>query len=273
MIPNGLLFLILFWYDNRNMKKLVVKNLVKEFKLSRKQMMSQKTNSPVLVAVNDLSFELTPGVIYGLLGPNGAGKTTTLRMIASLIKPKSGAIYYDEQDINADISKYRSKIGFLTSELKLDEFFTADETFDYMGELYGMPAGEIASKKEELFASFGINRFRNVKIKELSTGMKQKVSLAVSLCHSPEIIIFDEPTNGLDVMAAKEVENFLINLKDENHIILISTHIFSLVEKLCDRVGIIMKGKMILDESMEEIHKKGSVEDVFFDLVDKEDLQ
>ena len=273
MIPNGLFFLYLFWYDNRNMKKLVVKNLVKEFKLSRKQMMSQKTNSPVLVAVNDLSFELTPGVIYGLLGPNGAGKTTTLRMIASLIKPKSGAIYYDEKEINSNIGEYRSKIGFLTSELKLDEFFTADDTFNYMGKLYGMSDEEIASKKEELFASFGINKFKNVKIKELSTGMKQKVSLAVSLCHSPEIIIFDEPTNGLDVMAAKEVENFLINLKDENHIILISTHIFSLVEKLCDRVGIIMKGKMILDESMEEIHKKGSVEDVFFDLVDKEDLQ
>ncbi|MCR5308489.1 MAG: ABC transporter ATP-binding protein [Bacilli bacterium] len=257
----------------QSMKKLVVKNLVKEFKLSRKQMMSQKTTNSKLVAVNDLSFELTPGVIYGLLGPNGAGKTTTLRMIASLIKPKSGSIYYDDKDINSNICEYRSKIGFLTSELKLDEFFTADDTFNYMGKLYGMTDEQISKKKEELFASFGINRFKNVKIKELSTGMKQKVSLAVSLCHDPEIIIFDEPTNGLDVMAAREVENFLINLKDENHIILISTHIFSLVEKLCDRVGIVMKGRMILDESMEEIHKKGSVEDVFFDLADKEDMK
>lgn len=255
------------------MKKLVVKNLVKEFTLSRKQMMNAKTTNRKLVAVNDLSFELTPGVIYGLLGPNGAGKTTTLRMIASLIKPKSGYIYYDDKEINENISEYRSKIGFLTSELKLDEFFTPDDTFNYMGKLYGMSDGEIASKKEELFASFGVDKFKNVKIKELSTGMKQKVSLAISLCHSPEIIIFDEPTNGLDVMAAREVENFLAKMKDDNHIILISTHIFSLVEKLCDHVGIIIKGKMILDTSMEEVHKQGTVEDVFFALADKEGIQ
>ena len=131
---------------------------------------------------------------------------------------------------------------------------------------------EIEQKKEQLFESFGINKFRNVKIKDLSTGMKQKVSLAVALCHDPEIIIFDEPTNGLDVVAAREVEEFLMKMKDQNHIILISTHIFSLVEKLCDQVGIIIKGKMILDTSMEEIHKQGSMEDVFFNLVDKEEL-
>ena len=233
----------------------------------------QKTTSPILVAVNDISFELKPGVIYGLLGPNGAGKTTTLRMIASLIKPKSGAVYYDDKDIYEDIQQYRSKIGFLTSELKMDDFFTPDETFNYMGQLYGMTEEEINKKKEELFASFGINRFRNVKIKELSTGMKQKVSLAVALCHSPEVIIFDEPTNGLDVLAAKEVEDFLLKMKNEGHIILISTHIFSLVEKLCDEVGIIIKGKMILDTSLKEVHKQGTLEDVFFKLVDKEEME
>lgn len=254
------------------MENLVVKNLVKEFKLSRKQMMIQKTTTPILVAVNDVSFELKPGVIYGLLGPNGAGKTTTLRMIASLIKPKSGHIYFDNKDIYDDVGGYRSKIGFLTSELKLDDFFTPNETFDYMGKLYGMSDEEIAKKKGDLFSSFGINKFAEVKIKELSTGMKQKVSLAVSLCHSPEVIIFDEPTNGLDVMAAREVEQFLLKMKDDGHIILVSTHIFSLVEKLCDEVGIIIKGKMILNSSMEEIHKSGSVEDVFFNLVEKEDM-
>lgn len=233
----------------------------------------QKSTNPILVAVNDISFELKPGVIYGLLGPNGAGKTTTLRMIASLIKPKSGAICYDDKNIYENIENYRSKIGFLTSELKMDDFFTPSETFTYMGQLYGMTEEEINNRKEELFASFGINKFRNVKIKELSTGMKQKVSLAVALCHSPEIIIFDEPTNGLDVLAAKEVEDFLLKMKKEGHIILISTHIFSLVEKLCDEVGIIIKGKMILDTSMEEIHKEGTLEDVFFKLVDKEEME
>ena len=255
------------------MKELRVEHLVKEFKVTAKQRLYQHLTSSTLVAVNDISFSLKPGIIYGLLGSNGAGKTTTLRMIASLIKAKSGQIYYDGKEINENIQEYRSEIGFLTSELKLDGFFTPSETFTYMGQLYGMSNEEIEKKKNELFGSFGINDFRNVKIKDLSTGMKQKVSLAVSLCHSPSIIIFDEPTNGLDVMAAKEVENFLIKMKDENHIILIATHIFSLVEKLCDEVGVIVKGKMILNTTMEEIHKIGSMEDVFFDIVDKEDIE
>ena len=255
------------------MIKLEIKNLVKEFKLSSKQRKIQKTDAKTLVAVNDISFTLEPGKIYGLLGPNGAGKTTTLRMIASLIKSQSGSILYEDKDIYDDIESYRSKIGFLTSELKLDDFFTPDETFTYMSQLYGMNEEEIRRKKDELFASFGVDKFRGVKIKELSTGMKQKVSLAVALCHDPEIIIFDEPTNGLDVLAAKDVEEFLSKMKDDEHIILISTHIFSLVEKLCDEVGFIVKGKLILNTSMEEIHKEGTVEEVFFKLVDREELQ
>lgn len=254
------------------MNTLRVEHLHKVFKLSSKQKKYQRISSDYITAVNDVSFEVKPGIIYGLLGPNGAGKTTTLRIIASLIKPKSGKILFNDKDIEDNIAEYRAKIGFLTSELKLDDFFTPSETFEYMGQLYGMSKEEINDKKEQLFASFGVNKFRNIKIRELSTGMKQKVSLAVSLCHSPEIIIFDEPTNGLDVLAAKEVEDFLLKMKKEGHIILISTHIFSLVEKLCDEVGIIIKGKMILNTSMEEVHKKGNMEDVFFSLVNKEEM-
>ena len=254
------------------MKTLRVEHLYKEFKLSYKQRKNQKIEAKVLTAVNDVSFTLKPGVIYGLLGPNGAGKTTTLRIIASLIKAKSGEVYYDDKNIHDDIASYHQKIGFLTSELKLDDFFTPEETFVYMGQLYNMSEKEILERKNQLFSSFGINKFKNVKIKELSTGMKQKVSLAISLCHDPEIIIFDEPTNGLDILAAKEVEEFLLNMKNKEKIILISTHIFSLVEKLCDEVGIIVKGKMVTDTSIDEIHKTGSVEDYFFKLVDKEEM-
>ena len=254
------------------MNTLRVEHLYKEFNLSRKQRKNQRTNEKKLVAVNDVSFSLQPGLIYGLLGPNGAGKTTTLRIIASLIKSKSGDVFYNDKDIYENIADYRQKIGFLTSELKLDDFFTPEDTFTYMGQLYNMSKEEINQRRDELFASFGIDKFKNVKIKELSTGMKQKVSLAIALCHNPEIIIFDEPTNGLDVMAAKEVEEFLLRMKEEGKIILVSTHIFSLVEKLCDQVGIIIKGKMIVDSSIEEIHKHGSVEDYFFELVDREEL-
>ena len=255
------------------MSELRAEHLYKEFKLSRKQRKNQKTDAKTLVAVNDVSFSLKPGVIYGLLGPNGAGKTTTLRIIASLIKSKTGDVFFNDESIYKDIASYRHKIGFLTSELKLDDFFTPEDTFTYMGQLYNMSKEEIETRRNELFTSFGVDKFKNVKIKELSTGMKQKVSLAIALCHNPEIIIFDEPTNGLDVLAAKEVEEFLRRMKEEGKIILISTHIFSLVEKLCDEVGIIIKGKMIVDTSIEEIHKHGSVEDYFFELVDKEDME
>ena len=255
------------------MNELRAEHLYKEFNLSRKQRKNQKTDAKKLVAVNDVSFTLKPGVIYGLLGPNGAGKTTTLRIIASLIKSKSGDVFYNGESIYKNVSEYRQKIGFLTSELKLDDFFTPEDTFTYMGRLYDMSNEEIEERRKALFASFCVDKFKNVKIKELSTGMKQKVSLAIALCHNPEVIIFDEPTNGLDVMAAKEVEEFLQKMKEDGKIILISTHIFSLVEKLCDEVGIIIKGKMIVDTSIEEIHKFGSVEDYFFNLVDREEIE
>ena len=252
-----------------NMSVLKVEHVTKEFNLTWKQRQKQKTSAKTLVAVNDLSFQAEPGIIYGLLGPNGAGKTTTLRMIASLIKPKSGSIYLDNKEINEDIYEYRKKIGFLTSELKLDGFFTPADTITYMGKLYGMDDQEITQRKNMLFRSFGIDSFQNTPIKDLSTGMKQKVSLAISLCHDPDVIIFDEPTNGLDVIAARDVEDFLREIKKQNKTIIISTHIFSLVEKLCDRVGIIIKGKLVYDDELKNIQKDGSLEEAFFKLYEE----
>ena len=251
------------------MSVLKVEHVTKEFNLTWKQRQKQKTSAKTLVAVNDLSFQAEPGIIYGLLGPNGAGKTTTLRMIASLIKPKSGSIYLDNKEINEDIYEYRRKIGFLTSELKLDGFFTPADTITYMGKLYGMDDQEITQRKNILFRSFGIDSFQNTPIKDLSTGMKQKVSLAISLCHDPDVIIFDEPTNGLDVIAARDVEDFLREIKKQNKTIIISTHIFSLVEKLCDRVGIIIKGKLVYDDELKNIQKDGSLEEAFFKLYEE----
>lgn len=253
------------------MNELKIKNLVKEFKISKKQKKNRKLDIDVLVAVNDLSITLHSGRIYGLLGPNGAGKTTTLRMIATLIEPKSGVILYNDKNINDDISSYRKKVGFLTSELKLDDFFTPDYTFDYMCKLYELDEEETKARKEQIFSKFGVDKFRYVRIKDLSTGMKQKVSLAISLCHDPDLIIFDEPTNGLDIVASKEVEDFLTYLKGEGKIILLSTHIFSLVEKLCDDVGIILDGKLVLEDSLENITKEKSLEEVFFDLYKEEE--
>src|SRR5690625_4134720 len=245
---------------------LVVNNLTKTFKQYRKQRKLNKDNLKVKVAVDDLSFKAYKGEIYGLLGPNGAGKTTTLRMIATLIKPDSGDAYVNGSSIIKDPYGVRNKIGFLTSELKLEDYFTPNYLFDFFGKLQKLNDEEIKLRKDFLFKKFEIEEFKEVKISDLSTGMKQKVSLVISIIHDPEIIIFDEPTNGLDVITAKTVTDFLLELKSLGKTIILSTHIFSLVEKLCDRVGIIIDGKMVADDTLSNMTKDISLEDYFFQL-------
>ncbi len=216
-----------------------------------------------------LSFSAVRGEIYGLLGPNGAGKTTTLRIISSLIKADQGDVLVDGASVVKEPEKVRGKIGFLTSELKLEDFFTPNYLFDFFSDLHRIPKDIANERKERLFKKFGVEGFKEVKIADLSTGMKQKISLIISIVHDPEIIIFDEPTNGLDVITAKVVTDFLQDLKQEGKTVILSTHIFSLVEKLCDRVGIIIDGKMILSDTLEAIVKDRSLEEVFFDIYDK----
>lgn len=249
------------------MKELIkVENLSKTFKLSKKQQKIEKTNSTVRRAVSGLSFEAYEGEIYGLLGPNGAGKTTTLRMLATLIKPDSGDAFIDGHSIVKEPDAVRSKIGFLTSELKLEEFFTPNYLFDFFSSLHGIDSEKAASRKKELFTRFGIDKFAEVKVSDLSTGMKQKASLAISLVHDPDIVIFDEPTNGLDVITAKVVTDFLLYLKEQGKTVIVSTHIFSLIEKICDRVGIIINGQMVVSDTLEAICQGKSLEDRFFDI-------
>ena len=245
---------------------LIVNNLVKKFNISKKQKRIEKTTENVKVAVNDLSFKAYKGEIYGLLGPNGAGKTTTLRMLATLIKPNSGDAIVDGKNIITEPDEVRNKIGFMTSELKLEDFFTPNFLFDYFSELHHIDKEVAQERKKRLFAKFGIDKFAEVKVGDLSTGMKQKACLVISLVHDPNIIIFDEPTNGLDVITAKSVTDFLVELRNEGKTILLSTHIFSLVEKLCDRVGIIIDGKMVAEGSLEELTKEKSIEDLFFEI-------
>jgi len=248
---------------------LKVSNLSKTFKLSLKQQRIEKTKEKKKTAVNNLSFSAYKGEIFGLLGPNGAGKTTVLRILSTMIKPDSGDALIDGVSVVAQSELVRSKIGFLTSELKLEEFFTPNYLFDFFSDLHKIPSEIRAERKQELFDKFGINDFSEVKVANLSTGMKQKVSLVISLVHNPEIIIFDEPTNGLDVLTAKVVTDFLIELKQEGKTIIVSTHIFSIVEKICDRVGILIDGRMIICDTMENVTSQKSLEDVFFDVYAK----
>lgn len=241
-------------------------NLKKTFTLSRKQQKIEKNMLKRKVAVNGLSFSAYRGEIYGLLGPNGAGKTTTLRMLSTLIKPDEGDAFVLGHSVRREAAKVRDCIGFMTSELKLEGFFTPDYLFDFFGEMHGVDRATLAARKKELFARFGINRFAEVRVADLSTGMAQKISLVISIVHDPDVIIFDEPTNGLDVLTAKVVTDFLTELKSMGKSILLSTHIFSLVEKLCDRVGIIIDGKMVAEGTLSEFCGDESLEKRFFEI-------
>lgn len=245
---------------------IVVKGLNKSFKLSAKQQKLEKTKTKVVQAVENLSFKAGKGEIFGLLGPNGAGKTTTLRMLATLISPDSGDAVLDGASVVSEPDAVRSKIGFLTSELKLEDFFTPNYLYDFFSSLHNVDDATRDARKKYIFDKFGIKDFTEVKLANLSTGMRQKVSLAVSLVHNPDIIIFDEPTNGLDVLTAKVVTDYLLDLKTEGKTIIVSTHIFSLVEKVCDRVGIIIDGKMVACDSLETVKAGKSLEDRFFDI-------
>lgn len=248
---------------------LKVENLRKTFNLSRKQQKLERTSQKVKVAVDNLSFSAYKGEIFGLLGPNGAGKTTTLRILATLIKPDEGKAYIAGKSVTEEQFEVRKKIGFLTSELKLEEFFTPNYLFAFFSELYGVEKSVMENRRKSLFAKFGIDKFAEVKLANLSTGMKQKVALVVSIAHDPEFIIFDEPTNGLDVLTAKVVTDFLTELKNDGKTIILSTHIFSLVEKLCDRVGIIIDGKLIAIDTLENLTKEKNLEETFFDLYER----
>lgn len=245
-----------------------IKDLTKIYKLNKRQMTEVKTKDPLKKAVNHLSLVAKKGEIYGLLGPNGAGKTTTLRCIATLIKPSEGEIYVNGHEVQKDPEKVRDTIGFLTSDIKLDEQFDVNYMFDFFGKLHKLSNDTIEKRKAELFPYFGIDEFASKRIKELSTGMKQKAAIAVSLVHDPDIIIFDEPTNGLDIITARSVTDYLIKLKNEGKLVIISTHIMSEAQKLCDRMGMIIEGEKIAEGTVSELietTKQKDLEDAFFE--------
>ena len=213
-----------------------------------------------------ITLEIPKGQVHAIMGPNGAGKTTTLRMLATLIRPDQGDAWVDGCSIVSQPEQVRGKIGFLTSELKLEDFFTPNYLYNFFSDLHGVDPATATARKKALFERFGIDKFAEVKVANLSTGMKQKVSIVISLVHNPDIIIFDEPTNGLDVITARTVTDFLQELKAEGKTIILSTHIFSLVERLCDRVGIIIDGKLTHCDTLEAVCDGMNLEDRFFEI-------
>jgi len=235
-----------------------------------------KTKSGVLTAVDDVSFKLEPGGIYGLLGPNGAGKTTTLRMIATLLKPTDGTITVNGYSTVNEPGEVRGSIGFLTAQMKLSPNFNTHELVTFYGKLNKMDPKIITAREKFLFSRFHIEEYRDVLIDKLSHGNAQKAAIAVALIHDPQVIIFDEPTSGLDIMTAKSVTDLLSAEKTRGKTIVISTHYMSVAEKLCDRIGILLNGRLMASGTLEHLRKKyvaGSLEEVFFKLADKIDIR
>ena len=228
---------------------ITVQHLAKRFRLSRQQRRTLGVDGSTLQAVDDMSFTAQPGRIFALLGPNGAGKTTALRMIATLLRPDAGRIHIAGVDALADPVAARRKLGFLTGSTKLYERLTADEIVRYYAALAGVPEAEYRRRRDALFGALGIDAFAGRRVGKLSTGMQQKVSIARTIIHDPEVIVFDEATSGLDVIAARAIIKFIRQCRADGKTVLFSTHIMSEVTMLADDLAIVYGGKLLYQGS------------------------
>lgn len=223
------------------------------------------------LAVEGISLTIRKGEIFGLLGENGAGKTTTLRMLATMLSPTSGTATLCGADIIKEPEKVRSKVGILFGgESGLYDRLTVSENIRYFGELNDIPLSTIRERTQYLSDIFGMNDFLNKRAGKLSKGMRQKAAFARSIIHDPEILLLDEPTSGLDVSAIREVQNFIMTQKEKGKTVLFSSHTMSEVEKLCDRIAIIHKGRLVASGTLEELmekHSASSLEEMFIRLV------
>jgi sodium transport system ATP-binding protein len=247
-----------------------VENLVKQYSLNKKQQKELQTNASSINAVNNISFECKPGRVFSLLGANGAGKTTTLRMIATILQPSQGSIKVNGFDVVTQASEVRKQIGFLTGSTNLYERLTPAEVVQYFGELQGMEKSTLKQRTDELFTQLGIHDFSTKRIAQMSTGMKQKVSIARSMIHNPSVVIFDEPTSGLDVITANSIIELIKQCRAEGKTIIFSSHIMSEVDLLCDDLAIINKGEIIYAETMDSYratHAGQSLTEAFINIV------
>ncbi len=223
-------------------------------------------------ALDHVSFDVYPGEIFGLLGPNGAGKTTCLRILSTVFRPTDGRATIAGYDVAEHPAEVRSCIGFMSGNTGVYDRMTAWELVEYYGRLYGMPEDRLQRRLEELFTTLQMHDFRDTLGAKMSTGMRQKVSIARTIIHDPPVMIFDEPTAGLDVLVARALLKTIASLRDQGKCVIFSTHIMREVEKLCDRVAIIHKGRILADGSVGELQQRfgqPDMEELFFDLISK----
>jgi sodium transport system ATP-binding protein len=223
-------------------------------------------------ALEEVSFDVQPGEIFGLLGPNGAGKTTCLRILSTVLKPTSGTAVVAGYDVVTHPAEVRARIGFMSGNTGIYDRMTAWELVEYFGRLYGMEESVLKRRLAAIFSTLQMNDFRDVLGSKMSTGMKQKVSIARTIIHDPPVLIFDEPTTGLDVLVARAVLTAIGSLRDEGKCIIYSTHIMREVEKLCDRTAIIHKGQILASGTPAELQAQfgeSEFEEVFFGLISR----
>jgi sodium transport system ATP-binding protein len=227
-------------------------------------------------ALDNVSFEVRPGEIYGLLGPNGAGKTTCLRILSTVLKPSRGLAEVAGINVMHDPEGVRRHIGFMSCNTGIYDRMTAREMVEYFGRLYGIPEDRLQARIQEIFDHLNMHEIADRLGSKMSTGMKQKVSIARTIVHDPPVIIFDEPTSGLDVLVARNVLQTVAALKQQGKCIIFSTHIMREVEKLCDRIAVIHKGKIVDEGTIPELtdrHSQRDVEELFFELIEQREAE
>ena len=213
-------------------------------------------------AVDGVSFRCEPGKIFGLLGVNGAGKTTCLRMLATILRPSSGAASVNGYDVVNEPEKVRANIGFLSTATALYGRLTALELVEYFGRLHGLSREVLRARVETIFAALDMNEFRDRRCDKLSTGMKQKVSIARTLVHDPPVMIFDEPTNGLDVLISRTVVNFIRDCRERGKTVIFSTHVMREAEKLCDTIAFIHNGRILAAGALGPLRERAGAQDL-----------
>jgi sodium transport system ATP-binding protein len=217
-------------------------------------------------AVDGISFQCRESEVFGLLGANGAGKTTTLRMMSTIITPTSGSARILDHDIVKDPAGVRRSMGFYSASTALYPRLTARETIEFFARINQYPEDKVQARVNSLIERFGITEYAGVRVEKLSTGMKQKVSIARTIAHNPRIVIFDEPTIGLDVLNALEVQKAIHELRSDGRTVIFSTHIMSEAEKLCDRIAIIHRGRILACDTLAGLREATGLhylEDIF----------
>ena len=247
-----------------------IENLTKSFQISKDKKKNNNGNGhhdpreqgDRFNALQDVSFECKPGEVLGLLGPNGAGKTTTLRILSAALKPDSGSIIINDIDVIKDPLLAKQKIGFLSGKTGLYGRLTARENIEYFAKLHGVTERQLKSYADDVYQRLDIGAYLDRRVETFSTGMQQKVSIARAVIHKPEVLVLDEPTTGLDIMATETIMDFIQSMKSQGTPVIFSTHHLDEVALLADSIAVINEGTSCFSGSVEQFKLQSGEQDL-----------